>query len=395
AFVLERRFGLGRGFAVYDDETVPTGFPGGMAERRGDATTERAIEWLRKPRDRPFFLWVHYYDPHADYAPPPPFDTRYDHPYDGEIAFVDDQIGRLLEAVRASNDHGEVVVVTADHAEAFGEHGEWSHGFLVQEATLRIPLILYASRGLPRSVHVTSRASQVDLVPTLLAGLGIPVPPGLDGADLARLPQGDRAVLAEAAEGRARYGWARLGVIYRGSLKYVAGPIPELYDLAEDPLERDNVVAQRAGEAERLARQLASLEAGGGDVLDPGGVALDPDDLQRLQALGYALGAGTEPAPARADAPDPKQMMPVMVRIQSLVTDFGIDPELPLWRRLAAWLNGRPFIASRADLIRAFEELAAEHPDYGPAWDYLAGLYREEGRLEDAGEAQRRADAAR
>ena len=168
SFILEKQFGLAQGFGRYDDETHSESAVMGYSERRADRTTDRALEWLRRSGPRPFFLWVHYYDPHASYSPPEPFEDSSANDYDGELAFVDQQVGRLLEGVAASSDEDALVVVTSDHGESFGEHGEQSHGFLVNEATLRIPLIVTTTRGLSTPVRIDELVSQVDLMPTVL-----------------------------------------------------------------------------------------------------------------------------------------------------------------------------------------------------------------------------------
>src|SRR5215212_5202740 len=173
AFVLDRRFGLNRGFDVYDDEIPrdPTLGDHLEAERRGDAVADRAAAWLSQPDSRPFFAWVHLYDAHAPYTPPEPFRTRYAaSAYDGEIAFVDQQIGRLLAALEQSGQRDRtIIVVTGDHGEALGEHGELTHGLLLYEGTLRVPLIIEAPGTLDPHV-VTTPVSLADVAPTV-AGL--------------------------------------------------------------------------------------------------------------------------------------------------------------------------------------------------------------------------------
>ncbi len=392
AFVLERRFGLSQGFAVYDDFTAASDAIGGVAERRGDATTEQAIRWLRQPRTRPFFLWVHYYDPHASYEPPPPFDTRFEQPYDGEIAFVDQQLGRLLvEASRAGAARGTVTLVTADHAEALGEHGEWSHGLLLQEATLRIPLILAADRGLEAGIVLERRVSQVDLMPTLLAGLGIAPPEGLAGVDLAQPPDPDRPVRAETLEGRVQFGLARLAALYRDGWKYVEGPRPELYELASDPLEQRDLSGSLKAEADRLSRQLRSLEGPEASRLPSPTIALDASDRARLEALGYVQ-AGFEPGSEEA-RPAPKQVLPVMVEIQDILQAGERDPSRSWWSRLMLRLTGQRLLTTRGDVILALEDVAARAPELGAPWLYLAQLYEAEGRDDEARAARQRAEA--
>jgi arylsulfatase A-like enzyme len=394
SFVLDARFGLAQGFDLYDGEVSPSEVPRGFAERRGDETTQRAIQWLEGAHRRPFFLWVHYYDAHAPYDPPAPFAGRYAQPYDDEIAFVDDQIGRLLTAVDATREHETLVVVVADHGEGMGEHGEWSHSYLVQEATLRIPLIFYARTGLPAGLHVAARVSQVDLMPTILSLLGIGLPPGLDGVDLTGPPDPDRPVRAEATAGRANFGWARLAALYRGPLKYVEGPHPELYDLRSDPLERNDLLDSRAEDAAAMRRQLRALEGAGADALAAPADVLERGDVERLAALGYVV-TGGHAVDAEEQGPDPKEMLPLMVRLQSLVGDFGGYQHWPAWKRFLVTVTGSSPARSRPELIQQLEKIAADHPDFAPVYQFLAGFYEQEHRPEDAARAVERLDLLR
>src|SRR5204863_1562885 len=166
AFVLDHRFGLDRGFDVYDDDIVrdPGDVSHGLeAERRGDQTVERALAWLKQSDSRPFFAWVHLYDPHAPYAPPPPYPQT----YDGEIQFVDAQVGRLLETIDRKN---TIIAIVGDHGESLGEHGELTHGLLIYEPTLHVPLMIAAPDVDSREVKTA--VSTIDLAPTLASLAG-------------------------------------------------------------------------------------------------------------------------------------------------------------------------------------------------------------------------------
>jgi arylsulfatase A-like enzyme len=394
AFVLDSKFGLAQGFDHYDDDVLASNTPMGFANRRGDVTTERAIQWLEKPRSRPFFMWVHYFDAHAPYDPPAPFAGRYAQPYDDEIAFVDQQVGRLLTALEASGDRETLIVVAADHGEGMGEHGEWSHALLVQESTLRIPLILYSRTGLPAGLNVAARVSQVDMMPTMLSLLGIGLPSDLDGVDLTVSPNPDRPVLAETIEGRAYYGWARLTALYRGPLKYVEGPNPELYDLGSEPLERTNVIGARAEDAAAMRRELRVLEGVAANELTVTADRLESDDVERLAALGYVV-TGGHAGDAEEQGPDPKQMLPLMTRLQQLVTDFGNFPKMPAWQRYLAIVTRSAPPLTRPELILELEKVAAENPDFAPVYQYLAIFYRQEQRPGDAARVLERRDQLR
>jgi choline-sulfatase len=383
SFVLDARFGLHQGFDEYDDGATASDTSFGFAERRADETTERALQWLRGPRAAPFFLWVHYYDAHNPYEPPASFEAAYENAYDAEIAFVDQQLGLLLDAVESAPGPGTLVAVTADHGEGLGEHGELTHGNLVQEATLRIPLVLRAANGLSGGIHIRTRVSQVDLAPTLLSLLVGAVPEGLDGVDLTATADPFRPVLAETIEGRVHYGWARLTALYRGSLKYVDGPNPELYDLARDPLERRNLAATGLSEQPQLARQLQTLRPDEEIDMSPSRTSLTRADIERLEALGYLV-TGADVSPRAGSGPAPKQMLPLFERLQLLLSSQRRLEKLPLWMRVLDWASGGSGPSTTGALIRELEQLAEDHPGFSPVHWYLVELYQRENRPDDA-----------
>lgn len=389
SFVLDQRFGLAQGFGTYDAPVVSSSGEVGFAERKGAQTTDRAIRWLRSHTEQPIFLWVHYYDPHAPHDPPSPFRESQKLPYDGEIASADHEVGRLLEAIGPKRREHTLWIVVGDHGEAFGEHGEWSHGYLLQEATLRIPLIVDAGRGLPRGVRIDARVSQVDLMPTILSLLGIDPPSSLDGVPLTQRPAPGRPVLAENVEGWAQFGWARLAAVYQRTLKYVEGPTPELYDFGVEPLDTDNVISDHAADASMLRNELREQEGPDARRLLPSSVDLGAADWMRLQALGYVSGDGV----ARSDdssGADPNTMMPTMIEMQELINDYQQQPGLSDWTRLSYLVSGKTLIDSRAELIDQLERLAAEHPDFAPVYPYLATYYDEEKRPADAESARQK-----
>ncbi len=318
----------------------------------------------------PFFLWVHYYDPHAEYQPPSPFDERYrDNLYDGEIAFVDAQLGRLLRGLEEL-DRAEdtLVAVVADHGESLGDHGEATHGFLLHEATQRVPLVLHGA-GLRGGVHVTERVSQVDLMPTLLSLLGAPVPKGLDGRDLTQPAEPLREVYTETLQGSIEYGWAPLRALYLGKHKYIAGPYPELYDLERDPLEQRNLYTSQPALAKPLAAQLEARSASDPEIPDTR-MQLDAEEMARLESLGYRVGTSNSPG-THASRVNPKSMLPVLWRVQSLALQAG--SEIPT-----------------SEAIAALEEITRTHTDFVPAASLLADLQREQGDREAAEATLRR-----
>ncbi|MBZ0267639.1 sulfatase-like hydrolase/transferase, partial [bacterium] len=312
SFVLQRKYGLDRGFDDYDDHfrSLPSG-DAILIERSATAVTDRAIDWLRgRVGGAPFLLWTHYYDPHAPYEPPPPFRARFAlDPYDGEVAYTDAEIGRLLDCVREFGlARNTLVVVVGDHGEAMGDGGERTHGLLLRDSTLRVPLVLVAPHALPSGRHVSGVVSQVDIVPTILALLGEETPGDLDGRSLLAM------IGTGASEGRRAYsmtylprdqfGWADLAGVRTDEWAWVRAPEPELYDLGRDPAETRNVHGEHPAVVNRLADWLEAVEARG---VGRDAVAIDPGDEEALRALGYAMTTWT---PERTGA-DPKSMLPI------------------------------------------------------------------------------------
>jgi arylsulfatase A-like enzyme/DNA-binding SARP family transcriptional activator len=366
AFVLDRQFGLAQGFEQYIDNVA-----GGESaayrynEITADATTDRAIDWMRSTADdpRPFFFWIHYFDPHSAYQPPPAYLEQAVGPYDGEITFADAQLARLLDEVSADGQRERtLVVVLADHGEALTQHEESSHGYLVYNSTMRIPMIVsHAAIHGPK--QIPSVVSQVDIAPTILSLLGIAAPVSLDGLDLTR-PMVERPVFGETRHGYQAYGWAPLFTIIQGNEKLIRGVSPELFDYQVDPREEQDLAAERPGQVRVLEQR---LRATFGDELDSAGsspsASPDAETLQRLAALGYADLSAAPPATARLG--DPREMVRVYREVEEAVfTEHGLT-EVPA-------------------RIAHLERIRARHPDFIPALRYLADAYLKSGRAADA-----------
>src|SRR3954465_1467078 len=242
-FPLDRRFGFSRGFDDYDDH-LPKGNDRRRTpyvERFADATTDAALRWLeaRTTGSGPWFLWVHYYDPHAPYEPPPDLAARFSpSPYDGEIAFVDRELQRLLSAVSTRGDTGRTfTLVTADHGESLGEHGEGTHGLFVYDATLHVPWIM-AGPGIPAGRVVPTVARSIDVLPTLLDYAGLRPPAPMDGRSLRPAADGqsmsDAPAYSESLYPELELGWAPLHAMRLGRFKLIDAPRAELYDVLAD-----------------------------------------------------------------------------------------------------------------------------------------------------------------
>jgi arylsulfatase A-like enzyme/Tfp pilus assembly protein PilF len=358
AVVLARRYGLDQGFESYDDRTSSRrSGAGGFLERSASEVTDRAIQWLAGA-PRPFFLWVHYYDPHHDYRPPQPFAERFPaSPYDGEIAYVDTELGRLLDGLGRGRSHQKTLtLVTSDHGESLGEHGESTHAYALYDAVLRVPLIL-GGPGVPRGRLVESLVRTVDVAPTLLALAGLPALAEADGepltpylADTPAAPA--RVAYAETLATRIEQGWSPLFAARSERHLFVRAPRPELYDVQADPAQLENLAESdpdRVQDAmERLAR---ALEERMGEREEQVPVAVDAESLEQLRALGYAL--SSKPVP-----------------------DTGLDPKDGL-ASLSAVLSGvaaydtGDFAGALVLLERALEDL----PSSSMAHAYLANTH--------------------
>ena len=372
AFVLDEQFGIDQGFEHYDDEVgeVNEDSPMEIAQRTADRTNVAAEQWLRKNADEKFFLWVHYYDPHFSYDAPKPFSDQNGTPYDAEVAFVDFHCGQLLailDELQLTDD--TLVVLAGDHGEGLGQHREMTHSCLVYDSVMRVPLVMRCGNRLGGGVHIDRPVSLVDVMPTVLTLLGIEGPAGMDGLDLTQPPAGTRPLFVEAFQGLADYGWAALLGVQEGTTKYIHGPDVELYDLDEDPFERDDLAP---AQPQRTAEMLAHLEDFFGDDLDAAATAsgthqISPDDLRKLQALGYVSDSNTGDLPEPAARPHPRDMMPVLARmLQALALEQkeGIDA-----------------------VIVELEATAEDNPEFAALFRYLGDAYRKKGDLEAAEEA--------
>ena len=376
AFPLDGRFGLSRGFDEYDDRFVGSAPRPALLEqeRPGTETVAHAMAWLQARRDTPAFCWVHLYEPHFPYAPPEPFATHFrGAPYDGEVAATDAALAPLLDPLLSAGRASDtLVVLTSDHGESLGEHGEATHGIFAYEATLRVPLILYAPGSLaPRVVDAPVR--HVDILPTILDALGVPTPPGLRGRSLISLARGaarpDEDSYFEALSGMLNRGWAPLTGVPRGRSKFIELPIAELYDLAADPVEQRNLADADPQRRDALRAVLAPFAAAAPVTRT---VTETADARDRLRSLGYVTGS----APARrayAREDDPKQQIASDAALQAIV--------------------GRYLDGDTAGALEEARRFARAHPTNAVALLHLGQLERESGRLPDAIAAMRKAMA--
>jgi choline-sulfatase len=313
--------GFGRGFDIYE-----SGFHARRkgedryhsVERRAEEVVDRTLKWLDANPRRPFFLWVHCYDPHAPYDPPEPYKSRYAAaPYDGEIAYTDAAMGKFLSGLRTRGLYdGSVIAVMADHGEGLGEHGELNHGIFLYDGTLHVPLAFKLPKNTFAGGRVEGRVRLVDVAPTILQVAGLPVPQAMQGESLLRMMKAtapgsppdtadaDRPAYAESDYATRAFGWSWLRSWRTGKYLYVDAPEPELYDQSTDPGALKNVAAESKAVAGTMQSQVDAFRqrTKGGEVKQ---ARLTPEQAESLRALGY-VGSDAAPATEGQRGPDPK-----------------------------------------------------------------------------------------
>jgi choline-sulfatase len=301
AYPLDRRFGLIKGFQAYGDRMPPSREGRAVNERPGREVVDEALAWLARHRGGRFFLWVHLFEPHAPYGNPSdprglPAQAR----YDDEVAEADRQAGRVIDALGPER-LSTLVVVAADHGEAFGEHGEVGHSIFVYDTTLRVPLIL-SGAGVPTGRTIADPVALIDIAPTAMRLLGVP-PFDTDGIDLGPALTGSplpaRELYAESFAPLLDFGWSPLQTLRSRQWKYIEAPRPELYDIAQDPGETRDLSTRDAPRVADMHERTSRQSGGTHQSL----AIIDPDARARLQALGYA--GGSVPGAGRG-RPDPK-----------------------------------------------------------------------------------------
>ena len=322
AFVLDRTWGLARGFDHYDDAFAGASFLEkdiGLVERRAKDSVDRALAWLAKrPPSKPFFLWLHLFDPHSPYAPPEPFRSQYkDRAYEGEVAYADSQLQRLFAWLKRNRLYdGTVVILLSDHGESLGEHGEKEHGFFVYNSTVHVPLVVKPAGARASKRRVGLPVETIDVAPTILVAAGVRdalIAKQLQGKSLLGWLDGGnrrRVAYSETYYPFSSFGWSPLQSVQSGDFHYIEAPEPELYDLRSDAAQANNLAGKQAAMTSVLKRSLAELRSRYASA-EPARAATDPDTAERLRALGYV--AAHSPVPAEKlhqPLADPKHKLP-------------------------------------------------------------------------------------
>ena len=357
AFPLDARFGLDRGFELYD-ERYPQGaneYDFRVAERPAAEVVAAARRWFSENAGRRRFLFVHLYDCHSPHVPPPELQVRFaSDPYAGEVAGVDAALGPLFDDLRASKSP-VLLVVTSDHGEALGDHGEETHGLFAYEATLHVPLIVW-SPGAVASARDTALRRHVDILPTLLEAARVSAPAGLPGRSLLATADPAADCYFEALTASFTRGWAPLSGILRGSEKFIDLPIPELYDLREDPAERSNRFEDKKESAAALKRLLPAPGA------SPVPATASEETAAKLRSLGYLSGSGASPPKAYGPEDDPKRLVDLdreLQRIVQLYQEGKLRDSISLARSA---MKKRPTMPVLYEFLSYLEDQAGETP---------------------------------
>jgi arylsulfatase A-like enzyme/Tfp pilus assembly protein PilF len=359
-FPLDHRFGLTPGFDAYDDRMTSVAGPEvSDRERPADAVVKSALDWIGSQQGK-WFAWVHVYDPHEPYQPPPAFAARFpSDPYLGEVSWTDSALRPLFDRL-AGQSRPTLVVVTGDHGESLGEHGERTHSLFAYEPTLHVPLIVSEvtpgqSESTVKGRVIDTPVRHVDLLPTLLTSAGAAAPAGLGGASLLETINAgrgqERPAYFEAMSAAVTRGWAPLRGVIVGREKFIDLPIVEMYDLAADPKEATNVVQDRIDRARVLTETLKQF-----NVAPPARARQETaDTIERLRSLGYIGGGSATVREKYTDADDPKRL---------------IEIERMLTQGTEAWRAGR---APEAESV--FKAIIAKRPDTEDAYRKLALVY--------------------
>jgi choline-sulfatase len=442
AYVLDRKWGIAQGFDRYfDDFDLAKKKTANMGEiqRRGDDTLAHALDWMKsQPADRRTFLWIHLYDPHTPYEPPEPFASAHPgRPYDGEIAWTDDLVGKLLDFLRTTGRaERTIVALLGDHGESLGEHGEHDHGYFIYEATTHVPLVVAGPWSGLQGKTVEAAVSQADVAPTLLEllGIGNGVAPSNGASRSAAVATAARIALepgqghslvpllapptrpdpsdpddgtqapvrlsySESFLPRFHYGWSELRSLRTDRWSFIEAPKPELYDLSNDPREATNLADQERRTLRELRDALTALEA----AIPPPAASSAPleedeETMRALAALGYIGAQAVDTSKSFRDLPDPKDRLGVYAKIsraRGLAQSADPEKAVPLLQEILAeapevvdaWFTlGNVHSKKRRwdEAARCYRETLERRPDHDWAMIGLADTYVAKGQIDEA-----------
>ncbi|MGA1869786.1 MAG: tetratricopeptide repeat protein [bacterium] len=414
AYVLHSRFGLAQGFDVFNDRFPPSpelALPL-YNERLAGEVMDEAIKWLKEHRNEKFFLWIHLFDPHAPYSPPEPFREPYKlQPYDGEIAYVDSQIDRLRKELTSLNLNNKTLfVLTADHGEGLDEHGEKTHAVFIYDSTLHVPLIFHLPALLPSGVKISEMVCSIDILPTILDIMEIPLPSQIQGCSLSRLIRGtqkgiERNFYCESHYPELNFGWSRLEGIKTKKWKFIEAPRSELYRIDKDPQELNNIIVEEEDVAKALRDELHDLgkklsSSAEGDLART--VSLDRETRERLGSLGYVWSESHDPKDKMqipdSQLPDPKDMIKTLedLDVALFYSMLGLYQKAIEYLEKVVKANPGNFkahfyLAANYEQAGEYDKAIAEYqavvsmdPAYPDGHNSLGALYEKQGALDKA-----------
>ncbi|HSZ63106.1 MAG TPA: sulfatase-like hydrolase/transferase [Terriglobales bacterium] len=354
--------GFDRGFDIYDAGFQSKGIQNKSryqtVERRGGEVVARALAWLDKHPKGPYFLWVHLYDAHDPYDPPEPYKTRYAaEPYDGEIAYADSAVGKLLRQLKARGIYDQsVIAVMADHGESLGAHGEDTHGIFLYDETIHVPLLIKLPResGRGNQKRIENRVELVDVLPTLLQAVGAEIPHEVQGESLLELmtptstkpgapktdgPDAwrDRAAYAESDYPFLAYGWNALQSLRTGKYLYIQAPHRELYDQTADAKAEHNLASASVAVADTLSSRAETFRQKTSSKVEAPAMMVDMSTRDKLAALGYVASSNASKAGPFGQGPDPKDKIEtanVIRRVNTLFENGRFDQAIPILQEL-------------------------------------------------------------
>jgi choline-sulfatase len=412
SFVINSQSGLNRGFDVYEDqfdlENQPTQFALNL-EKRGGEVYEEFASWFNQNKRKSYFAWVHLYDPHFPYEPPKPYLQRFqNHPYDGEVAYSDEVISRIVKLI----DSNTLLILTSDHGESLGDHGEGAHSYYIYDATLHVPMIFHWPQKLPSGKKINMQARLIDLYPTILDLLQIPIPKPVTGISLKPWlmnPEKEDPLhysYCETLTPWLHFGWSPLQGVRAGGWKYIDAPRSELYQLTVDPGELKNTIQKEGAKAKQLKQWLIDSKALGVTVNSAANATqeLDPEMLEKLASLGYA-GVPSVPATPAGKLADPKDKLADFKLFNQLIREGIEDFQTEKYAQAAAkfqqlrdkkvpsfevyyylgrsQLRLKSYDRARTELKLAIQKL----PFFLPAYNDLAEAFEATGDLKKAEEA--------
>ncbi|HMA53559.1 MAG TPA: sulfatase-like hydrolase/transferase, partial [Acidobacteriota bacterium] len=366
AYVLDSKWGLNQGFDTYFDKFDLSKFKRislGTVQRPANDVLDQALPWLEERKDKKFFAWLHLYDPHSPYEPPPPYDKLYaDRPYLGEIAFADSQIARLWSWLESNGLLEKTFIVFAgDHGESLGEHEEQSHGFFVYQAAIHVPLIIVTPFPKLQGVVSPEVTTLADVLPTVCDMTGLPVPAAVQGKSLiptffGRHRKDTPLAYSETYYPRFHYGWSDLKSVQDARYKLILAPVPELYDVVADPREQKNLVYLEKKVYERMnAEAEAFIGRGGRNAYEMDTSKIDEETRQKLAALGY-VGSFTDPAKLKGKTlGNPREKIGVFNRL-SEAREMGLDGKVD-------------------EAVKIIQEIIATDPDVTDAYFSIGNIY--------------------